>query len=547
MRSSSICFAGILISLVSWPSLAQTNTSPTDPLRMGSALLIGESKYEDKSWSQLHDIPLKLQALESEFKLHFSHVEVANNLDTNSLRLKISNFLASAHDDETGRLLIYYTGHGFTKIDKTRNANIGYITSTETPYVTNSDDAADDAIRLSVSMDEIRAGLKTSPARSVIFIFDSCFSGSFFSTMASKKSERLLDEPEVTRLLSKKARTVITAGDQGEEVPANSPIPATIIQALRPGGADTYGQGVISSKSLGVYLFKEMQKRRDLGLTPQEGSLLDPSFHEGTFLFRVAEPIGKSYPPPLLDSNRDAAKTGSATDKVSIGDSLIKLSNTKSNKEEGFKYLQSAADQGSATAIYYLATSYQFGRGVAVNKRKAADLYEAAANQNFPPALTALGRFYAYGEGGKVQDPRKAVAYFKRAADLGDVAGQGQLSEYLYYGWGGLKSDFKASVRLAQIAAEKGDAVAQNTLGYAYLNGRGGLDSDKEEACSNFIKSAYQGFGSGGANLAACYENGWGRFPVDLNKALYWYNFGAARGSDWARQQEQRLRVQMQQ
>jgi len=93
--------------------------------------------------------------------------------------------------------------------------------------------------------------------------------------------------PDVIQgLMEKPAREFIAAGRANEQVPAHSPIPELFLAALN-GAADTYKHGVISTVDIHVYLLDRVLQIPDIHMTPQMGGLPNPTFSEGTFLFRI--------------------------------------------------------------------------------------------------------------------------------------------------------------------------------------------------------------------------------------------------------------------
>jgi formylglycine-generating enzyme required for sulfatase activity len=258
-----------------------------DPLRHGHALLIGNSIYKDRNWPQLDDIPLQLKALYDGLKDHFDSVEVSQNLETEKLWQTIDNFVR-VYGNETGaRLFVYYAGHGYTEIISQFDENRGYITGTDTPAVSMGTTEAYDAARLrSISMLRIRSLLQDSVARHVLFVFDSCFAGTIFTTRSGDDPPRPLSPAIVARLLEKPSRDFITAGSARERVPARSPLPALFLEAIG-GAADKYQQGVVSASEIGRHLRYRMSSLADGKLNPQQGKLPDTVFAEGEFLFRV--------------------------------------------------------------------------------------------------------------------------------------------------------------------------------------------------------------------------------------------------------------------
>src|SRR5262249_37581598 len=137
-----------------------------------------------------------------------------------------------------------------------------------------------------ISMAEIRAPMERTPAKSVLFIFDSCFAGTIFTDRAGNDQPLPLTKEKVAQLMEKPSRDFITAGRSDQRVPARSPIPGLLLAALN-GAADPYKHGVISSTEIHAFLLDRVLQMRDIKLTPQVGRLPNPDFAEGAFLFRI--------------------------------------------------------------------------------------------------------------------------------------------------------------------------------------------------------------------------------------------------------------------
>jgi hypothetical protein len=175
--------AAILVAAVSSAECAgaQVSQASDDPLRHGYALLIGNSHYRDSRWPQLDDISLQLDALRKGLEGHFDKVQVEKDLETEQLRTKLNGFLRTYGNESGARLFIYYAGHGYTEVIRNRNENRGYITGIDTPGLDGSTPAYDAARLKAISMLDIRAPLEGALAHSILFLFDSCFAGTFFT------------------------------------------------------------------------------------------------------------------------------------------------------------------------------------------------------------------------------------------------------------------------------------------------------------------------------------------------------------------------------
>jgi glycosylphosphatidylinositol transamidase (GPIT) subunit GPI8 len=129
----------------------------------------------------LIDIPLQLDALQKGLQGHFDTVQVEQDLRTEQLRQKINDFVRTYGNDSNARLFIYYAGHGYTEVIRQRNENRGYITGIDTPRSDGTSQAYDAARLKAISMAEIRAPLEDVLAKSILFVFDSCFAGTIFT------------------------------------------------------------------------------------------------------------------------------------------------------------------------------------------------------------------------------------------------------------------------------------------------------------------------------------------------------------------------------
>src|SRR5215467_12742946 len=228
---TSLVIAAMLVAAILSPhrSDAQVRRASDDPLRQGHALLIGNSHYRDPGWTRLDDIPLQLAQLEKGLKDHFDTVQVVQDLEAIALLGRINDFVREYGNDANARLFIYYAGHGYTEIQ--RNENRGYITGIDTPRIDGTQRAYDAARLKAVSMAEIRAPLERAPAKSILFLFDSCFAGTVFTNRAGN-DPRPLTRDIVMQLMERPARDIITAGSSDQRVPAHSPIPTLFLAAL---------------------------------------------------------------------------------------------------------------------------------------------------------------------------------------------------------------------------------------------------------------------------------------------------------------------------
>ena len=171
-------------------------------------------------------------------------------------------------------------------------------------------------------------------------------------------------------------------------------------------------------------------------------------------------------------------------------------------------------------------------RGVESDDKKAVYWYRKAAEQGDADAQSNLGWMYDNGEGVE-EDDEKAVYWFRKAerghpeaqknlqrmdrdgegveqsdqeALQEEAREQNKLGEQYASGMGVARNYVKA-VDLYRKAAEQGYAVAQFNLGKMYENGKGVSQSD-EQACRWYIKAAIQGHADAQNNLQRMYREG---------------------------------------
>ncbi|EGB09495.1 hypothetical protein AURANDRAFT_23917 [Aureococcus anophagefferens] len=144
-----------------------------------------------------------------------------------------------------------------------------------------------------------------------------------------------------------------------------------------------------------------------------------------------------------------------------------------------------------------------------------------------PEAISFLGGAYREGRLGLVKSEKKAAKIWKRAVELGDVDAMVFIGEMHEEG-SGVKLDKKKAMKLYRAAADRGSAVAQTNLAILLCH-----EKKFEEAFRYFALAADRGYTPGEINLGICYRNGQGT-EVDLGKARYWFERGAAKGHEKA-------------
>ena len=187
-----------------------------------------------------------------------------------------------------------------------------------------------------------------------------------------------------------------------------------------------------------------------------------------------------------------------------------------------------AAALGCGAAATRIGNLFATGRSVPKSMSNAGKWYLRATELGDVSAMVALGEMLLQGNGIE-RDPEKALALFRRCASLGDAKAEFLAAE-LYFDGNGIKRDLPLALELYGRSAEKGFPPAlakKEEIGAAVAETfRRANDAFKEKdhatAFRLFSLAAEMGHGGAIANLAACYQHGFG-CKKNMKKALALY------------------------
>lgn len=232
----------------------------------------------------------------------------------------------------------------------------------------------------------------------------------------------------------------------------------------------------------------------------------------------------------------------------------------KQDYKNAMKYLQKAADKGSALAMLTLADIYYAGKG-GVDKadlKKAVELYNESGENGCSEAYLRLANIYnsqqawlikegiedyklretmkamyplmqkaldfnklaadlgsaqaaynlnhAYlGQGTTIADYNESLKWLRRANELGHPRATTELAVRYQLGWGTIQNK-RFALQLMRQAANKGDAAAIHNFGEYYYRGAL-LPMDKEKAVQFFYLANKKGQNNS-SSLSVCYKEG---------------------------------------
>jgi TPR repeat protein len=181
--------------------------------------------------------------------------------------------------------------------------------------------------------------------------------------------------------------------------------------------------------------------------------------------------------------------------------------------------LGSLADAGDVEAALWLGTLFKRYERNSDNT-KAIHWYRKAADAGNVKGMLDLAWFYRYGVG-VGEDHQEADAWTKKAADAGDLPARLELLSRA--------NDFAAVAATRRELAERGDPHQMYELAKLYENGRG-LQRDAGQAFSWYRKAAKAGHVAAAYNVGIAYDSGRG-VKRSVRLAMDWYQRAAEGGN----------------
>jgi len=242
----------------------------------------------------------------------------------------------------------------------------------------------------------------------------------------------------------------------------------------------------------------------------------------------------------MLTNTRLLAEKGDAFAQFMIGRALL-----KEDRPQALKWLRAAADQGNEEAAAMLKSEFPLADSAPAATTAPVDVAGlpppdiiddpldggieestesllASAKGGEADAMVALG-----DRSRKAEDYQEAMAWYRKAADLGSALGECALGMVYDLGMGVPVDEAEAKAWYLK-AARKGDARAQFNLGNMIRAGRGGA-SNPSVAAKWFEAAANQGDAAAHFALGALYESGSG-VQKDQGQAVEHYRDAAENG-----------------
>ncbi len=260
------------------------------PFSASYALVIGIDGY-DAGWPRLSKAVEDANAIAAALeKGGFQKPEVKIDLDGDGLERAIKDFIYTKGSDPDARLLIWFAGHGHTIGAE------GYLVPRDAPPPgkTPTEEAAFQ--RVAMPLESFSRYMNEVKARHVMAIFDTCFSGSVFS------SNKASPPASVVKASGQLARQFIASGSADEVALDDGAFRQAFIEAMsgkQP--AALTPDGFLTGSRLGAFLADTISKKTKGKQNPIYSTSNVVGYDRGDFIFPASFPsVGQFATAPIV-------------------------------------------------------------------------------------------------------------------------------------------------------------------------------------------------------------------------------------------------------
>lgn len=282
------CLIGLFAG--SWSSTAQQsggedrvsipgqNVRRTELCDECHALVIAAGNYTN-GWDRLTLVDREMKAVSAALVKHGYQVKELLDPTHPQFRDTLVTFITEHGLRERNCLLIYFIGHGETVKVQADGRTLGYIVPVDAP---KQEADPSEFNKKAISMDEMETYARRIQSRHVLFVFDSCFSGTIFEAMRGDGPI----PPPIRKRDPAPVRFFIAAGTEDQTVPNYGIFRSFFVRALE-GEGDLNNDGYVTGEELGQFLYWRVSIESRDTQTPHFGKIKDRRLNQGDFVFEL--------------------------------------------------------------------------------------------------------------------------------------------------------------------------------------------------------------------------------------------------------------------
>jgi TPR repeat protein len=218
-----------------------------------------------------------------------------------------------------------------------------------------------------------------------------------------------------------------------------------------------------------------------------------------------------------------AADLGNADAMCDIGILYQNGLGVEQNYATALAWFRKAVDKGSNKATYYLSGIHSL---MDIHKAQSLQQLQKTADSGDVDAMCEMGLFYE--EEGIDQDYSKALPWFLKAANLGNIDAMRAVADIYLHGKYRVDANRSLALQWYSKAADLGDAPSMRGMGDIFCMREGGKQ-DFAQAMQWYRKAAAKGDTEAMRDIAVLYEGSDG-VKEDFAQTLQWYQKAADAG-----------------
>lgn len=240
------------------------------------ALVVGNGRYT-AGWDELPGAIKDVDEVAEVLRRNGFKVTLVKDATKEKFLSAFSDFTYKYGQDAENQLLFYYAGHGHTEPLVT-GEELGYLVMVDAPLPEDKQGFESKTVDMQVIITQS----KKIRAKHVLFILDSCFSGTVLNLRERVNPNMISDAVRFP------VRQFITAGRANEPVPDRSTFKQLFLDLLDGKRKEPIEDGYLTGEELGLYLKSHVPEYNKFQ-HPQYGKIRDPKLDKGDFVFVLDE------------------------------------------------------------------------------------------------------------------------------------------------------------------------------------------------------------------------------------------------------------------